>query len=265
MEQDWIGLYIGGPDKNIDARALADGAAALVRLLEKSSQALKPRGSRAPTPHWVVERLATGSLDIALAPEASTAEMGAEVVRAVTAGIAVLDTEPRLPEGWNRGMLLDVQKLGKIAEHSGVEGVSLKGPKLGQIALEHAVLRNVDIILNRNLTAIGAVTGQVISWHVARGEDRLEVRDEATGENVDIRITDPTVADVGQIIRKRIRVRGYVRRNLDGTKIDVEATGIDVLPKRSQVSIKDIRGILGPDWADGDDPVTWQRRQRDIG
>ena len=29
MEQDWIGLYIGGPDKNIDARALADGVDAL--------------------------------------------------------------------------------------------------------------------------------------------------------------------------------------------------------------------------------------------
>lgn len=141
-------------------------------------------------------------------------------MRAVTAGIAVLDKESRLPDGCNRGMSLDVRKSGGIAEHSGVEGVSMKGPESGRAALERAVPKNVDIILDRSLTAIGAVTGRVISWHVARGEDRLIVSvlvgDAENGPRpqADAGVLEPARGEEG---KSRLVLPAIVIAELNGT------------------------------------------------
>lgn len=265
MDQQKIGLYIGGHAQNIDARALSDGSAAFVRLLEKATDAARNGGLQGPKPRWIIGHLKTGSVDIALAPDEATAETGDRIIETVTSGIRTLDTEPQMPLGWTRQMLLEVQRLGRLGEHTGVSGVQISSASIGQVALEHAVLRNVQIILNRSVSSIGAVTGPLVSWHIANDTDHVEVRDESTGALVDVVIPDSSIADIGAVLRKRVRVQGVLRRNLEGTKESIEAKRIEEMEPRPRVSIRDIAGSLGTGWTGGIDPVTWQRRQRDIG
>ncbi|NVC23356.1 hypothetical protein E7Z53_07855 [Kocuria salina] len=265
MDQQSIDLYIGGHENNIDARALTDGSAAFVRLLENAADASRAAGNRGPKPRWVIEHLKTGSIDIGIAPDEATAETGEQVIETVTAGIRVLDTEPRMPIGWTRSMLLQLQKIGRLGEHAGVSGVQISSETLGKVALERAVLRNVQTILNQSVASIGAVTGKLVGWHVANDTDHVEVRDESTGNAIDVVIRDSSIADIGLLLRKRVRVQGILNRNLEGVKESIEAKRIEEVEPRSRVSIRDIAGSLGTDWTDGINPVTWQRRHRDIG
>lgn len=265
MDHQSIGLYIGGHKSNIDARALSDGSAAFVRLLEKATDAAKGDGMRGPKPRWVIEHLSTGSVDLALAPDEATAETGDRVIETVTSGIRTLDAGPQMPLGWTRQMLLEVQRLGRLGEHPGVSGVQISSAGIGQIALEQAVLRNVQAILDRSVSSIGAVTGRLVSWRVANGTDHVEIRDESTGALVDVTIPDSSTADIGALLRRRVRVQGILRRNLEGAKECIEAKRIDEVEPRPRVSIRDIAGTLGAGWTGGVDPVAWQRRQRDIG
>lgn len=265
MNESWLGLYIRGAEGQIDARALSEGAAALVRLLDKSAENLKDKSRKNNTSKWVVRELSIGSLNMEIAPSQATEGVGEKALANVQQGLSSLHEKATMPSGWDRLMLLEIKRLSDVRGMDGVKGLTASGSGLESLNLEEKVLGNVARILSQEVISLGSVTGRVTSWRVANEKDHVEVRDEATSNRVDVIIPNSDVADVGAIIRKRVRITGELHRNLEGEKTSLNARKVDILKSRAFVSIMDVRGAIESDWLDGLDPVEWQRRQRDAG
>ena len=259
MTEKWVGITVAGKREELSARALVQATESLVRLLERAARS---GGDVKGDPKFVLRRLRIGSIDVAIeaSPEAGPAENAG--IKLVQDGIRTLSTAAVLPDRWTLDMVRDLRSLCHLSRIPGVQGVHLDASGDTNLELVSSVMGNVLKLLDEPTVSYGSVTGTVKEWKGLKDRDKLVVRDETSGNDIEVYLPHQDDLDVGEFLRRRIVARGELTRNREGRKIKITAHTCKMIENRRSVSITEVAGVLGPDWTNGTDVVEWQRCNR---
>jgi len=251
VNSDEMRFHVRVDPERVDVRLLESSIAAFARLV-RSTGAEK----------WTVSDLRLASITAAVRPREGI-DFDAEFAR-LTAGFATLSEVARPPSGWTDDMLDSVAELRKLIDAEGVEGVDLTLGEQPTLTITPDVVHNAAAAMTSMPTTLGAVTGKVDRFYDRDGRRNFGLVDEATGDAVTVRFTRQREDEVLRLVGQRITAWGALRRTPGGKKKELTLEGLEAAaPPGSQLlSVDDVTGLFGADWAQGQTSVDWVRGQR---
>jgi len=237
-------------ERGIDPRAVADAIVAVEKLVASLSDDDSPRLELA--------ELSTGSAHVSVRSPSS------ESVVILRDGLRQLHGSAALPDGWGRGALAAVVDLGKVSSKRGVEGVRVSIDSMVE-RIDGVIQANAEKALAAEYRSLGSVRGVLYRYtnDVAKSRRSAGLRDVHTHETVELLFDRNTADRMKAYLEMQVEVWGEVERDTGGRAIKVTVEGIVPVDPIEPASAEDGRGLLGPDWTDGADPVDWVRGQRD--
>ncbi|MGY1846880.1 hypothetical protein [Blastococcus sp. SYSU DS1021] len=257
MEDDELGLYLGGHLGVIDARALQAGLSAILKLLGT------PPGGGAAENVWALSALQAGSAAVAVRPGGAVTQESTDRFRDIVRGIGQLDRRAGEPDGWSPIDIEHLLELRRITGMAGVESASLwlNDPDR-QVDLRGPVLNNAAASIAERTISIGSVRGHLNVYDGRKKRPRVALTDEATGRSIRITFPPEKRVDVIPYIERDVMVWGELRRNAEGRVLSVSAEGIEALKRRPAEPVRNLRGLFGPEWTAGLDSDAFVDEQR---
>jgi hypothetical protein len=259
VAKDELGLRVDGRLGAMDAEAVSLALRALLRLLGPP-----PADEGAERPVWALSTLAVGSAIVGVRPGGVITAEATERIRIIIRGIEELASTPGEPPGWQPADLENLLAFNRVIGMTGVAGVAFlpEGRTERQVEITGGLLDNARESLAVASVSIGSVRGRLDRWTERGGHREVGLRDEATGRAVTISYAADLQPLVLEALNHDVVIWGEVRRNAQGYKTSVRATGIEVIEYRPAQPVSQLIGVLG-DWTAGEDTETfvdWQRR-----
>jgi hypothetical protein len=255
--EDELGLYLGGSLGAMDARALQSGLSAILTLL-----GTPPGGAKAEN-IWALSTLHEGSAAVAVRPGGAVTQESVDRFRDIVRGIEQLDQRPGEPEGWSPIDIEHLLELRRITGMAGVESASLwLYESRRQVDLHGSVLNNAAASLAEASVSLGSVRGHLNVYDGRKKRPTVGLTDEVTGRFVRITLPTEKRVDVIPYIERDVVVWGELRRSAEGRVLSVSAEGIEALERGPAEPVRELRGLLGPDWTGGLDADAFVDEQR---
>jgi len=259
---DELRLHLDGPALGIDARALRDGLASLLKLVTSVED-----GAENSAPEvWVLSDLSIASVDCAVTAVPGFEVGGRARFETVWSGAQQLAASPGIPDGWAYQTVQAVLELVDLAKFRGVEGAQLSRNGDPSIHLDAGLKANAERSLSSARESLGEVRGAIVRY-VNDGKRReVSVRDASMGQR-SIRVTFSNELDRDILIalttHSRVSIWGTLRRNAEGQKLSLSAEGLKILESVDlDETVESMAGALGRDWTGELNSVDWARRQR---
>jgi hypothetical protein len=242
-----ITVDLEGED-GIDPRAVADAIAAVEKLV-KSVAVDEP-------PTLVLTDMSVASAHITMRATGAPTDV-------LHDGLSRLRTSPERPAGWHRDSLEAVIDLAKVAKLKGVESVQLR---IGSIVerIDADLQDHAKTALEPQSRSLGAVRGVIYRYtnDIATHNRSAALRNVHTRESVLLRFDNEIAAKVRANLENEVEVWGELERDDEEAILQIRVEGIEPIEPDERQDMGHGRGILGPDWTGGIDPVDWVRSQR---
>ena len=238
-------------ETGIEPGAVADAIDAVEKLISSLSE-------DGLSPPLILTEMALGSAHLTIR------SLSPEPVDILRDGLRQLQVSAVVPEGWRRRTLRALVDLGSVSTKRGVEGVRLTIDSLVE-RIDGVIQANAEKALAGEFRSLGSVRGVLYRYtnDVAKRRRSAGLRDAHTGDAVEL-LFDPKTADrMKAHLEMHVDVWGEVERDSDGRAIRVTVEQIAPGESVGPASAEDGRGLLGPHWTGGVDPVDWVRGQRD--
>jgi hypothetical protein len=227
-----------------------------------------------PATRWVVRGLRTGSavVEIEAVPLNPLFDVSEPIARDLTAGLSIVASEHRRPDGFTDVAWRDTQAMVRILQ-DGVGRLSIDAGPTGSVVLTDEVGRVEDepeLALTTDLEvdvpeAISTIEGalETVCGHDHR-EMHFDVWDVVYRRRVRCDFDPALIDDVRRGLLERVRVHGRVTFDRQGHPLRVvEVRSIHVLGRNvARPRPADLRGLV-PDMTGGLGAVEWVRRIRD--
>lgn len=234
--------------EDLDPRAVADA----ITQVENLVQSLAVGGAA----RLVLTDLRGGSAHISMAVTGTS-------IGALHDGLEELRRSPVLPSGWRRDSLQAVASLGGVAGLRGVDSISLR---LGNAIslIDTAIHENAQSALEPSSRSLGAVRGTLYRYtnDAPRSRRTAGLRNVHTGDVIDLRFSAELAPKVRELLESEVEVWGEIARDATDKIVHLNVEGIEPVVQAEPTRAVDGRGLLGPDWTGGIDPVEWVRTQR---
>lgn len=262
-----IEIVVDGPHGSVSIDVLAQAAETLRMLLHGT-------GAQG----WVVSTLKVGSTHLAAAPPVNTENHHRdteEFTRIVDGLDAVLSDDD--PQGWDDSALDSLVRLNnQVRETSALQGarvVTRSGDSAAErtFCLDENFVDKAQRILQRlkeSGQAFGSVTGVVDRFRSRNGSREFGLIDMESDRPVSVHFSEEDEDTVRNLIGTKVVAWGMLRRDpKTNHKKFLTMEGIKVANEPNEtphnVTIDGFEGILGADWTEGLDSVSWVRSQRD--
>ena len=181
------------------------------------------------------------------------------------------------PQGWDGSALDSLVRLkNRVSEASALQGARVV-TRLSPSAAQRTFPLDEDFtakaekmlkLLQRSGQAFGSVTGVVDRFRSRNGSREFGLIDAENGTPVSVHFSEEDETTVRSLIGTKVTAWGMLRRDpTTNRKKDLVMEGVKVVDEPTEaperVTAADFEGILGADWTEGLDSVSWVRAQRD--
>jgi len=252
-------LKLPGAGGTIDAGRATEALADVLWLLRQLEAAQSPERSSAAPTRWVFRALSVSSLNAAFEPVYDTEPVQMAALTLVR-GLALVEEQPVLPEGWNEPVALRARRVvrrnatpaGPVQLRVIIGGETAATADLGQEAAA-----NLKVAVRPTSQSIGSATGVLGSVSVHRRPAAGLWPDR--GGRLTVVFDTDQLDQVKAGLGKRVTVSGRFDRNSAGQAVRLRMARIIPLPAPAPLT-----GLWGLDrgMTDGQTPEEHLRRIR---
>lgn len=242
-------IHVAGSTRAISPKTMARAFAAFADLLEAPDN-----GKR-----WAMVGTHLGSLTLEARPIARTIKEEQEIFNRLVFDLSFVNDSGEAPESWSPEGRAAVRTLRELTTAPGVEGVT------ATIADRTVVFRPIDITSepeNRRRISIGSVTGVIDRINTRRGYE-FGLIDEAEHHPIKVLFSASQLDDIVPLVGRRVRARGELTRDAEGTKTRLRLRKLEVAENSQQIPpFEELIGVLGslPNGTGAEEVVQEMRR-----
>lgn len=171
-------------------------------------------------------------------------------------GVDMLERDSGVPEWMAEPTARALYQVSAMFGDSEIEGVAFgRGGHRRRITRQ--TYRTLDRVLHEDTTAIGSVTGVLITVTLNDGR-YVTVRDGTSGRAVRCSVDQATLRRAAQWIGEVVVAAGRIRRDYLSRPDRVANARIELEPERDRVTVAEMGGA----YQGGPDSVAWLREQR---
>lgn len=241
---DNVRLYLEGAPGEISVEEFLGSLSDAVELLRDLERAVL--GGRRGKVDWRIADLAVSSAVAEITPvpvDDVRAEDATTVTDQFLGGLQMLELRPGLPPAFSEETVAVVRRLANRVGRGGVSGLRLiRGNE--EVTITRSTADNAATTLRSETTvAVGSVVGHLDAINVHE-RAQATLYEALTGRAVRLHFPMERLEEIKSALRRRVEVRGRLRRDAEGRLRRVDLLDLEVIPFDDELpSVADVEGI----------------------
>jgi len=193
---------------------------------------------------WELTSIKQGSWHISTAgnPMSSEADQSrpCQIIQLFREGISQLQDSPVIPIGFTEAALRYTKVFGELINPNDFADIKFRNDGWTK-TITPRLSGNIDEIRKSTYKFYGSLEGKLVSINVA-GKQKIGIRSSIEEKTIQCYFNEDMFDIAKQALGQRVYVFGLIRQRLHGSKINIKAEEIKILPSRKD--IPDVNEIL---------------------